>query len=76
MTEVEWLEVFGDNLYEMILESGYTQNELADKAGLSQAAISGYINNRKMPGIKAIVNLSYALDCRIDDLIDFGDMIE
>lgn len=75
MTEVEWLDTFGDNLYELMQESGYTQIELADKSYLSQATISNYINKQKMPGIKAIVNLSYALDCRVDDLVDFGDMI-
>lgn len=76
ITEIQWLETFGENLYEMILESGYTQAEIADKTYLSQPTISNYIHGKTMPSIKAIINLAYVFDCGIDDLIDFGSMIE
>jgi transcriptional regulator with XRE-family HTH domain len=75
MTETEWLESFGDNLGSMLYEAKMTQKELAAAAGLSEASISSYLNKRKLPSIKAIVNISYALDCDFADLIDFGDMI-
>ena len=76
ITEMEWIDTFGDNLREIMQERGYTQVELADKTYLSQATISNYIHKKTVPTIKAVVNLSYALDCRVDDLVDFGDMIE
>lgn len=76
MTEIQWLETFGENLYEMILESGSTQEAIADKTNLSQSTISRYIHSQQIPSIKAIINLAYVLDCGIDDLIDFGSMIE
>lgn len=75
MSELEWMDIFGDNLVDMLQGARMTQRELADAIGLSEASVSQYINKRKMPGIKAIVNIAYALDCSIDDLIDFGDRI-
>jgi len=75
MTEREWLDTFGDNLSEMLRESKISQKELAEITGLSEAAISNYIRKRKVPSLKAIINIADALDCNIDDLIYFGDTI-
>lgn len=76
MSELEWLEIFGDNLAETLKYANMSQRELADAARLSEATISNYINKRKIPSLKAIINISYALDCDINDLIEFGDMID
>lgn len=76
MTEIEWLNIFGDNLAEMLEDANMSQRELADLARLSEGAVSGYINKRKIPSLRAIINISYALDCDVTDLIDFGDIIE
>lgn len=75
MSEVEWMNIFGDNLIDIMNEQGYNQEQLADATGLTQATISKYINKKQMPSIKAIVNLAYALDCTTDELIEFGDRI-
>lgn len=76
MTEVEWLDIFANNLVEMLEDANMSQRELADIAGLSEGAVSGYINKRKIPSLRAIINIAYALDCSVEDLIDFGDVIE
>ena len=75
MSEVEWINIFGDNLIDIMNEQGYNQEQLADATGLTQATISKYINKKQMPSIKAIINLAYALDCTTDELIEFGDRI-
>lgn len=75
MTEAEWLNIFSDNLIDMLNEYGYSQEELAYETNLSQGTISKYINKKQMPSLKAIINIAYALDCSIDELIDFGDTI-
>ena len=75
MTEVEWLDIFSANLIDMLNEQGYSQEELAYEINLSQGTISKYINKKQMPSLKAIINIAYALDCSIDELIDFGDTI-
>ena len=76
MSEIDWLDIFGDNLIDMLKEARMSQRELADESGLSEATVSAYINKKKVPGLRAIVNMAYALNCSTDDLIDFGDIIE
>lgn len=75
MSEQEWLEIFSNKLVEMMYEAGYSQEEFARETGLSQATISKYINRQQLPGIKAIISISYALNCSASELIDFGDTI-
>ena len=75
MTEVEWLDVFSDNLVSMMREHDITQRELAYETGLSESAISNYIHRRQIPCLKAIINIAHFLDCSIDELIDFDEDI-
>lgn len=76
MSEVEWMDIFGDNLVDLLKEARMTQHELAEAAGLTDAAISNYINKRRMPNVKALINISEALDVSLDELMFFGDTIE
>ena len=75
MSEVEWMRIFGDNLKEILEERGMTQRDLADETGLSESAISNYINKKRMADVRAVLNIWYALGCPIDDIFDFGDML-
>lgn len=75
MGEFEWLKIFGDNLVDMMNSANMTQRDLAKETGLSESTISKYINKAQMPGVKGLLNIAYALDCNLDDLIDFGDKI-
>lgn len=76
MSEKEWLREFGDNLRDIMKEKNLTQRELAKMTHLAPSTISKYLNEGLMPNAKAIVNLSYALDCSFEDLIDFFDTID
>ena len=75
MSELEWLDIFGDNLVSLLKDARMSQRELADAAGLSEATISSYIRKRKMPSIRAVVNIAYVFGISMDELIDFGDMV-
>lgn len=75
MSEQEWINIFGDNLVELIAEHGYSQREFADAAGLTESAISQYINKHRMPTVKAIINMAYVLGLDLDEFIDFGDRL-
>ena len=75
MTEQEWLDEFSSNLVSMLKEANMSQRELADDCDLTEASISNYINARKIPGIKAMINIAYSLNCSLDELIDFGERI-
>lgn len=76
MTLKEWTTVFGENLADLLADKGMTQYDLARDSGLSAGSISAYVNKQSPPGIKAIVNIAYALDVTIDELVDFGDRID
>lgn len=75
MNEQDWLDIFGDNLKDMLREANMSQKELAYDTGLSEPSISAYLNGRKMPGVKALINIAYSLDCDLNDLMDFGERI-
>lgn len=61
MTEKEWIDIFSGNLKSIMNEVGITQNELARDAGLSKSMVSDYINCKRIPNIKSIVNICHAL---------------
>ena len=76
MSEVEWIETFGDNLIDILKEEGMSQQELADECGVAKSVISSYIHKTRMPSLKTIINMAYALNTSIDVLVDFGERIE
>lgn len=75
MTEREWMKTFGDNLAYQLREADMTQDELAERTGLTQATISRYVNGAQFPGVRAIVNIANAFDCSTDELINFDNTI-
>lgn len=75
MTEIQWLNEFGNNLARMMYEYRLTGKDVSELSGISESTISKYLNKQQMPGVKAILNLSYALNCDISELIDFGERI-
>lgn len=75
MSEMEWLQIFANNLAYHLQATGMSQSEFAKMAGLEQGSISRYVSARQMPGIKAIINIANTLGITIDELIDFGSTI-
>lgn len=76
MSEVEWINIFANNLILMLDEKGLTQKDLAVMTGFSESIVSEWINKKKMPSVRAILAISYELGEDLYDLIDFGDRIE
>lgn len=76
MTEIEWLDIFGDNLRDILLDVGMTQSELADELGIDKSLVSRYVNKQYIPNLKTIINMAYVLNCDVSELIDFGEPIE
>jgi transcriptional regulator with XRE-family HTH domain len=76
MTELEWLDIFGDNLLSLLRETKMTRRELADEIGVSEAMISYYINKRKIPSFKILLKMAYVFNVSLDELADFGEVID
>lgn len=75
MSEVEWMDIFGDNLRDILKEQNMSRRELAQVLGISEATVSRYINKKQMPTMEVVVNMAYELSISVDELIDFGDRV-
>ena len=75
MTQTEWRRIFSNNLVDILREKGMSQAQLARDSGLSVSRISDYINTNATPTIFAIINMAYALDIDVNELVDFDDRI-
>ena len=76
MSQQEWLDIFGDNLANILEEERISQRELSRLTGISESTISKYINKLQMPTVRAIINISYALDWSFEDMLNYGDIID
>lgn len=57
--------LFSERLSQVMKAKGLTQGQLATASGLTQSAISKYLNNQRKPDIDALICLSKALDCEV-----------
>ena len=76
MSQQEWLDIFGDTLASILEEQQISQKELSRLTGLSESTISRYINKLQMPNMRAIINISYALNWSFEDMLNYGSMLE
>ena len=68
MNELDFIDIFADNLRDMLEEVGISQQELANEIGVSKGTISKYLSKQAMPSLKNFMNICYALDCDPQDL--------
>ena len=61
--------VFSNNLKEHRLKRNLTQQQLADRVGLTHQAISNYENDIRNIDLDILVSLAKILDISTDDLI-------
>ena len=54
-------------------EKGFTQIDLSEKMGITQALISSYERNRLRPPYEIIISFSQALDITTDELLGLKD---
>ena len=61
--------LMGEKLRMLILERGVSQKELAQKAGVTEAAVSHYINGDRSPRGAILLNIANALGTTTDFLL-------
>lgn len=69
LRKIYWQKTIGEKIVEKRKDVGMTQNELAIKAGLSQAHISKIERGIGMPRIDILMKISEAFECDICELI-------
>ena len=69
----------GDRIAELLKETHYSQKELANMVGVTEASMCRYLKNEREPKMEVIANLATALNTTSDYLIsgkeekeDFG----
>lgn len=75
MTEVELMELVGNNIKAVLKESWMTQKELSEETGINETSISRYIQGERMPSLKNLINIANVLDCPLTDLMDADERI-
>ena len=68
-------ETFGQRLTRLRKAKGFTQEEIADKIGISPQAVSKWENDVSSPDISIIVSLSDILEVSTDELLGRSESI-
>jgi len=76
MTKNEWKENLANNLIDILEEKGMTQAQLAMDSDIPKSQISEYINGNTMPSLAAAINMAYALDMEVSELVDLGERVK
>ena len=76
MSEVELIDIFADNLRDLMSERGFSQRELERESGINHASISRYLKKERIPTVKALINLAFTLECDLDELVPTYDYID
>lgn len=61
------------NLRKLRIQLGFSQGELADRAGLRQEMISDYEHGRNKPSLKNLIKLATSLNVGVNDLIEVSN---
>ena len=67
---------FGERLAKLLEIEGYTQRELANIIGVTEAALSRYLKDEREPKMEIIANIATALNTTTDYLLTGKDDTE
>lgn len=60
---------FGEVLKDICVEKGYTQAELAKRAGITESAVCHYIKGDRVPHLEQFYKLCNALELDTNDVL-------
>ena len=75
MREVEFIDIFADNLRDVMKEQGYSVTDLSFSINVPKSTISRYLNKQTMPTVKNLINICMETGLDLDDLIPFYERI-
>lgn len=70
------MDTLGSRIAGLMEQYGYTQKELAAEVGVTEAAMSRYINNSRMPKGTVIAEIAYKLNTSTDYLLGVRSIAE
>lgn len=75
MTETGLAKGIGSNIKSALDEYGISQTELSELTGISKSTISKYVYGDIIPTLKNLINIAYALECDLTELVDADEKI-
>ena len=60
-----------NRIREVLNERGIKAKWLAEKAGISDSALTHYLKNRRQPDAAVLARIAKALDLTVDDLLTY-----
>ena len=66
----------GDSIKKFRKQKGYTQKQLAEKAGISRTALIRYENGETSPSIQILQQIAAALDVSVSDIFPLASAVE
>ena len=75
MTQIDIRKVFGENVKHYRKKMGYSQEQLAEKLGVTFQAVSKWETNANTPDISLLPAIAKALGVMIDDLFSDGNTV-
>lgn len=69
--------MIGDNLYEMRINAGLTQIEVAEELGIQNCDVSNYERNKvKSPRIETLIKFADLYGCTLEDIVGYTPKCE
>lgn len=75
ISQDDWKKTFSDRLANILKERNMSQSDLAKASGLSRSRINEYISMKTVPTIFASINMAYALDITVEELIGCDSLV-
>lgn len=75
MTKKEWRLKFSQKVLSKMKRLEINQRELSRLSQIPENTLSRYLNATRTPQADVIVNLAKALQCSVNELIQFGEMV-
>lgn len=73
VSEDDWKAVFSRKLRRIMDRKYISQKDLSERTGISRATVSAYINGRSVPSLYAAHKIANALECSINEFMDFDE---
>ena len=62
-------------LKEILEQRGITSASFATMVGIHKVSVSYIINGKQMPSVETLERFARALECKVADLLDEGDVV-
>lgn len=75
MSEYELLDIFADNLRDLMNEVNISKSELARKALVSRSTIVRILKKERMPSLPTLINICHVCGVTLDEMVPTYDLI-